>query len=35
MLASLPSELLRSLRLTLVIAVATGLMYPLLVTGIS
>jgi potassium-transporting ATPase KdpC subunit len=35
MLASLPSELLRSLRLTLVIAVATGLIYPLLITGIS
>jgi len=35
MLASLPSELLRSLRLTLVIAVATGLIYPLVITGIS
>jgi K+-transporting ATPase ATPase C chain len=35
MLASLPSELLRSLRLTLVIAAVTGLIYPLLITGIS
>ena len=35
MLASLPSELLRSLRLTLVIAVVTGLAYPLVITGIS
>lgn len=35
MLASLPSELLRSLRMVLVIAVVTGLIYPLLITGIS
>jgi K+-transporting ATPase ATPase C chain len=35
MLASLPSELLRALRLTLVIAVVTGLVYPLVITGIS
>src|SRR5579859_6809231 len=33
MLASLPAELLRSLRLVLVIAVVTGLAYPLLVTA--
>ena len=32
---SLPIELLRAARLTLVIAVATGLIYPLLITGIS
>jgi K+-transporting ATPase ATPase C chain len=32
---SLPAELLRALRLTLVIAVVTGLIYPLLITGIS
>jgi K+-transporting ATPase ATPase C chain len=32
---SLPTELLRALRLTLVIAVATGLIYPLVITGIS
>jgi len=35
MLASIPSELLRALRLTLVVAVVTGLVYPLVVTGIS
>ena len=35
MIAALPSELLKSLRLTLVIAVVTGLMYPLLVTGVG
>jgi K+-transporting ATPase ATPase C chain len=35
MLASLPSELLRSLRLTLVIAAVTGLVYPLVITGIA
>jgi potassium-transporting ATPase KdpC subunit len=34
MLASLPSELLRSLRLTLVIAAVTGLVYPLVMTGV-
>ncbi len=34
MLASLPSELLRSLRLVLVIAVVTGLIYPLVMTGL-
>ncbi len=32
---SLPIELLRALRLTLVIAVVTGLIYPLVITGIS
>jgi K+-transporting ATPase ATPase C chain len=35
MLASIPSELLRALRLTLVVAVVTGLVYPLVITGIS
>ena len=35
MLASLPRELLIALRLTLVMAVATGLIYPLAVTGIA
>ena len=35
MLAALPSELLRSLRLTLVIAAATGLIYPFVMTGIA
>jgi K+-transporting ATPase ATPase C chain len=35
MLASIPSELLRSLRLTLVVAVVTGLIYPLVVTGVA
>jgi K+-transporting ATPase ATPase C chain len=35
MLASLPSELLRGLRLTLVIAVVTGLVYPLVITGVA
>jgi K+-transporting ATPase ATPase C chain len=34
MLASIPSELLRSLRLVLVIAAVTGLVYPLVMTGI-
>jgi len=32
---SLPAELLRAARLTLVIAVVTGLIYPLVITGIS
>jgi potassium-transporting ATPase KdpC subunit len=35
MIRALPGELLRALRLTLVIAVVTGLIYPLMVTGIS
>lgn len=35
MLASLPAELLRALRLTLVVAVVTGLAYPLAITGIA
>jgi K+-transporting ATPase ATPase C chain len=35
MLSSLPSELLRSLRLTLVIAAVTGLIYPFVITGIA
>jgi potassium-transporting ATPase KdpC subunit len=35
MLASIPSELLRALRLTLVIAVVTGLIYPLAITGVA
>jgi K+-transporting ATPase ATPase C chain len=35
MLASLPRELLVSLRLTLVIAVVTGLIYPFVITGIA
>jgi len=35
MLASLPSELLRSLRLTLVIAAVTGLVYPFVMTGLA
>jgi K+-transporting ATPase ATPase C chain len=35
MLSSLPSELLRSLRLTLVIAAVTGLIYPLVGTGVA
>ncbi|SRR6266487_3192992 len=35
MLSSLPSELLRSLRLTLVVAAVTGLIYPLVGTGIA
>jgi K+-transporting ATPase ATPase C chain len=35
MLSALPSELLRALRLTLVIAVLTGLIYPLVITGIA
>jgi K+-transporting ATPase ATPase C chain len=32
---SLPAELLRAVRLTLVIAVVTGLIYPFVITGIS
>ena len=32
---SLPKELLRAARLTLVIAVVTGLIYPLVITGVS
>jgi len=32
---SLPTELLRALRLTLVVAAVTGLIYPLVITGIS
>ncbi|HEX9095718.1 MAG TPA: K(+)-transporting ATPase subunit C [Candidatus Dormibacteraeota bacterium] len=32
---SLPTELLRALRLTLVVAVVTGLIYPLVITGVS
>lgn len=35
MLASLPAELLRALRLTIVMAVLTGLLYPLAITGIA
>ena len=35
MLASIPSELLRALRLTLVVAALTGLVYPFLITGIA
>jgi K+-transporting ATPase ATPase C chain len=35
MLASLPSELLQGLRLTIVIFVLTGLLYPLVGTGIA
>jgi K+-transporting ATPase ATPase C chain len=35
MLASIPTELLRSLRLTLVVAAVTGLIYPFVVTGIA
>jgi potassium-transporting ATPase KdpC subunit len=35
MLASIPSELLRSLRLTLVVAAVTGLVYPFVMTGIT
>jgi K+-transporting ATPase ATPase C chain len=35
MLASLPSELLRALRLTLVVFALTGLVYPLVGTGIA
>jgi len=34
-LRSLPTELLRALRLTLVVAVVTGLIYPLVITGLS
>jgi K+-transporting ATPase ATPase C chain len=32
---SLPGEVVRSIRLTLVVAVVTGLLYPLVITGIS
>jgi len=32
---SLPGEVVRSIRLTLVVAVVTGLIYPLVITGIS
>jgi potassium-transporting ATPase KdpC subunit len=32
---SLPAELFRALRLTLVVAVVTGLIYPLVITGVS
>jgi potassium-transporting ATPase KdpC subunit len=35
MLASLPAELLRALRLTLVVALVTGLIYPFVITGIA
>lgn len=35
MLASIPTELLRSLRLTLVVAAVTGLIYPFVITGIA
>jgi K+-transporting ATPase ATPase C chain len=35
MFASLPVELLRAVRLTIVIAVVTGLAYPLLITGVA
>jgi len=35
MLASLPRELLIALRLTLVVAVVTGLIYPFVITGIA
>jgi K+-transporting ATPase ATPase C chain len=35
MLSTLPNELLRALRLTLVFAVLTGILYPLLITGIA
>ena len=35
MVRSLPAELLRALRLTLVIAAVTGLIYPVAVTGIA
>src|SRR5229473_3855545 len=34
-LPSLPRELVRSIRLTLVFAVVTGLIYPLVITGIA
>jgi K+-transporting ATPase ATPase C chain len=34
-LRSLPSELLRAVRLTLVVAVVTGLIYPFVITGIA
>ena len=32
---SLPTEVVRSIRLTLVVAVVTGLIYPLVITGVS
>ena len=32
---SLPSEVVRSIRLTLVVALVTGLIYPLVITGVS
>jgi K+-transporting ATPase ATPase C chain len=35
MVASIPSELLRGVRLTLVIAAVTGLVYPMLMTGVA
>jgi K+-transporting ATPase ATPase C chain len=35
MLASIPTEILRSLRITLVIAVVTGLIYPFVITGVA
>ena len=35
MLAAIPSELLKGLRLTVVIFIATGLIYPLFVTGVG
>jgi K+-transporting ATPase ATPase C chain len=35
MLASIPTELLRALRITLVFAVVTGLLYPFAITGIA
>jgi len=34
-LKSLPGEVVRSIRFTLVVAVATGLIYPLVITGVS
>ena len=35
MLASLPSEIVKGIRLTLVFGLLTGIIYPLLVTGVS
>lgn len=35
MLAAIPTEVLRGIRLTLVVAAATGLIYPFAITGIS
>jgi potassium-transporting ATPase KdpC subunit len=35
MLRSVPTEFLRSIRLTLVIAAVTGLIYPLVITGVA